>query len=552
MSFTRRTYPEVLDHVLTAVTAGVAAESHPFPSSEDGAPYRHSLLQPPAAEVVSVYGNRGGLSHLFRQDKDYALAEDGQTLEWLEEAELPDPGTLIRVNYYPESAQPVLTDIRTGSVVRTLCETAALEIARLHAQLEAVYKAGFIDTATDSALDKVVALLGIERIRAGRATGEVELTRSAASRGAIHVPAGTRILTADGNVEYETTAAVTLADGQRTIRVAARDLEPNDPLAADALTVLPVPIAGIAGVTNPAPTTLATREESDRELRQRAKSFLHGSERATLGALGEALARQGITADVVEKADQPGYVEITPHAEQLTPEQRQRLLTAIHEVRPAGVRVTVLGVQAPRKVNLRLLLTTVRDLPEEDLRGAHQAVRSQVGEYFARLPAKAAGSVNQLVSRIMTISGVEDVRLLAATWTVDGSAESVLDLAAGELAIAGFPTALGELAIADPNLATAVDAVIVYAADPPAVAAVEGALGELLTTINDASAAGENPTVSYADLLGALGAAPLVATFVCAQPSGLTRELSEAGDEYELTSFERLSVRGVTIREEGG
>ena len=55
MSFRRRTFPEVLDDLLTSITQGVAAESHPFPP--DGAaspPYRLSLQQPPVAGVVSV------------------------------------------------------------------------------------------------------------------------------------------------------------------------------------------------------------------------------------------------------------------------------------------------------------------------------------------------------------------------------------------------------------------------------------------------------------------------------------------------------------------
>lgn len=55
--------------------------------------------------------------------------------------------------------------------------------------------------------------------------------------------------------------------------------------------MLAVPIAGVAAVTNPAPTSLSARDETDAELRTRAKNFLHGSERATLGALRQAIIR---------------------------------------------------------------------------------------------------------------------------------------------------------------------------------------------------------------------------------------------------------------------
>lgn len=328
MSFRRRPFPEVLDNLLSQLAGGVAAEEHPFPPP-GATPFRHALQRPPVAEVVSVYGSRDAQPRLFRRDKDYKLLPGQNALEWLEGAELPDPGTLVAVSYFPASAQPVLTDLQTGSVVRTLAESVGLEIARLYAQLDAVYQAGFVDTAAGSSLDNVVALLGVERVEGGRAQGEVEFRRVEGTAGAINIPAGTRVMTADGSVEYETLTPVTLADGQNVLRAVARDLEPNDPLPADSLAVLPVPIAGIASVTNPAPTAIATAGETDEELRERAKGFLHGSERATLGALRQAVARQQITADVEEDPDRPGHVKITPHAEAMPPELQERLLRAI-------------------------------------------------------------------------------------------------------------------------------------------------------------------------------------------------------------------------------
>ena len=594
MSLRRREFPEVLENLLTAISRGVAAESHPFPPpGANGSPYRHDLQQPPVANVVSVYGSRDGQPHLFRKDVDYALLDgtQRQTIEWKEGAQLPDPGTLIEVNYNPESAQPILTDLYTGSVVRTLSESIALEIARLYAQLEVVYRSGFVDTATGSSLDKVVALLGIERVSGGRAAGEVEFTRSPGSPGIINIPAGTRVITADGNLEYETTASVTLGEGQNTIRVVARDVETNDPLSADTLTVLPVPIVGIAGVTNPAPTAIDTQDETDPELRTRAKNFLHGSERATLGAIKEAIARQGISADVVEPKDAPGYVEITLHAETMPPELEQRLLTAIEESRPAGVKVTPPRAQPPRKVNLELRLTTMDGLLEQDLRAAQRAVHEKIADYFARLPAREAGSINHIVGLTLSVPEVQDMRLLSATWSVDGTVEDVLNAATGQLEIGGFPTVLGELHIADPNLPTLLDIMITYPGDEtrPTDSAIEEALTKALTYLNGLNATelpSEAPEaerakriLSYGKLLyvvplplddkprGSLKdydesepgeiptlpdettVAPYQVQFVLTLESGLSRILSETADEdYTLTPFERLSLSGVEIQ----
>ena len=601
MSLRRRIFPEVLENLLTSVSGGVAAESHPFPAPDaNGGPLRHELERPPVADVVSVYGSRDGQPHLFRKDVDYGLLDAPQprTLEWKEGAELPDEGTLIQVNYRPEDASSVLTDLHAGSVVRTLSESISLELAGLYAQLEAVYQSSFVDTATGSSLDNVVALLGIERVTGGRAVGEVEFTRSPGSRGIINIPAGTRVTTADRAAEYETTGSLTLAETQNAIRVVARDVlaasdpEARGPLPADTLIVLAAPIAGIEGVTNPAPTAITAQDETDAELRVRAKNFLHGSERATLGSIREAIARQGISADVVEPEGAPGYVEITLHADTISPEQEQRLLTAIEESRPAGVKVMTPRVQPPRKVNLKLRLTTVGGLLEQDLRAAQRSVRGEIEDYFARLPVREAGSINRIVGLVLGVPGVEDVRILSATWVADGVVEDVLNTSTERLEIGGYPTVLGDLQIADPNLPTLLSVTVSHPEGEvlPDVPDIQAALSGAMTYLNTVNAA-ELPVdvggrarraLSYGKLLRVIplpgkpgepledyddavvsGAAPALpdetavapyqVQFVFTLESGLSRILAGAADEdYTLTPFERLSPGSVEASQEAG
>ena len=290
MSFRRRNYPEVLDNLLTTLVGGVSAESHPFPPPAGGPSLAHHLEQPPVREVVSVYGMLEGREHRFRAGNDYRLEADRQTLTWLASAGAPDPGSLVYVNYLRDDDTPLVTDLQVGSVVRTITESTALEIARLYAQLEAVYDAGFIDSATGSALDKVVALLDVVRIKGTRPSVKLKFTRADGVRGTISIPAGTRVMDEQVKLEYETIETVSMAQNQNTVTVSARDLEPaNEPVAADSLRVLAVPVAGIRSVTNPGPGSRPRADETDLELRARAKNFLHGSERATLGALQQVL-----------------------------------------------------------------------------------------------------------------------------------------------------------------------------------------------------------------------------------------------------------------------
>ena len=278
-----------------------------------------------------------------------------------------------------------------------------------------------------------------------------------------------------------------------------------------------------------------------------------------------------------------GRVEITPHVEVLAPELQQRLLTAIEDARPAGVHVTLQGAVAPQKVDLELRLTTVTGLLEQDLRAAQRAARDAIGDYFARLPAREAGSVTQLVGLVLGVDGIEDVRIVSAT--VDGA--NVLDAANGVLAIDGFPTVLGDLQIADPNLPTLVTALVTYPkADPPSPAAGprrdpgRAQRGDRLPERPQRERAGRagpaphdlvreaaprrarcpakpGETLESFDtaesppaLPDETSTGPYRVQFVFALASGLSRILAAGGDEYELTPFERLGLAAVEKQEQ--
>ena len=582
MSFRRRTYPEVLENILTGLVQGVAAESHPFPPSP-APPFTHFLERSPVASVVSVYGSRNGQPNRFRENADFVLA-DPQSIAWKDAGgELPDPGTLVSINYVPQDAQANLTDIYPGSVLRTLSETVALEIGRLYAQLEAVYQAAFVDTASGSALDKVVAILGVERVTGNHPAGEVVFTRAGASRGAITLPAGTRITTPDGEVEYETTTTVTLLDGQQTARVPVRDLEPaNDPLAAaDLLTVLPVPIAGIVSVTNPGPTSITARAESDDELRTRVKNVLVGSERATVAALKHAVERQGISAEIIEDPGQPGRITVNTFTDQMSPELLQRVQTALDEARPAGVLVQPPVVQTPARIGLQIRLQTAASLLPADLRAAQESVRAKVADYFAKLPARANASLNKITGLVLSVPGVEDMRLLSATR--DGTA---LAVTGPELDLAGQATVLDQLQLADPALPTLLAAVINYptavaAPDATAIRASLASAFDYLNTLNNADLPANaseqelakrslsfgklllviplpgKPGASLQEFDAASNPAALPASggdyavsFAVTMPSGVSQLLGTPADSYTLTPFERLSLDTVTIHPE--
>lgn len=578
MSFRRRDYPEVLETMLTGLAGGTSAEAHPFPPPGDGT--RTMLDAPPARRLVSVHGARNGLSHRFRAGTDVELSADGTALIWKDAGNKPDAGTLFEVNYLRRDTAGQLTDFEVGSVTRTLVESIARETARVHAEMEGVYRAGFLDTATGRALDNVVALLGVTRVPGGRARTELRFARDAAATGAITIPQGSRVIDTDVTVEYETVEPVTMTPAQRRISVEARDVEPgNTPVAADVLTILPVPVAGIVSVTNPAPAAPGGDPETDAELRNRARAFLQGSERGTLGALRAALARQGLQGEIEEPSDRPGVVVVRPVAETLSPERHAQLARALDEARPAGVRLEIAGVEVPVGVDLALQVATRAGLADPDRRAAHESVRTAVSAYFSALPVKDNASINRIVGDVLAVTGVEDVTLLSADLLLAAGTENRLNAAGGVIDLAGVATALSDVSISDPLLPTQVDLAVSFPAleavpdSNQITAALDVALSHLSDRASGDGAADER-TLSYGKLLhllpAPLGNAATLAAFDAASPkptlptaagvyaislfieqaNGLTRVLSADGDVYVLGVGERLSLGAVSVEAE--
>jgi hypothetical protein len=576
MSFRRKTYPEITESLLNRLLGGVSGEAHAYPPPQAARePFTHPLERTPAESVTALWGRRNGESYRFERGADYVLSTDGARIEWKPAGARPDDGTAVEVHYLPKQREAGVNDLYPGSVVRTLMEAVALETAGLYAQMQAVYDAGFIDTASGGALDHVVRLLGIVRVSAGRNSTELRFARSKNARGEITIPAGTRAATADGAIEYETLADLTLADGQPTAKVPARDtVASNDGVAADALTLLTKPIAGIESVTNPAPSTRLDRDETDDELRTRARRFLVGSERGTLAAIEAAVAAEGVRAELSEP--EPGKVVVQLQADALDPDRRARLTRAVDQVRPAGVQVLLLDGTPPVKVDLDLRLATAPGLPETGLRAIQEQIRRRFTDYFKALPINRDGSVTKLIGLAMGVDGVEDMRLSSAK----AGATDVLDLATSTLTLASLPTELGEIRISDPALATGLTVVVRYPRAEPIpdqaaiTTAVEAALASLNTLAetadpaNDAKrslgwgrltrllplpAAGWAPATLESQWGGSPGAAdadivPYSVQWVFTRPTGVSQVLdAAAAPGFALATEERLSLARASV-----
>jgi phage-related baseplate assembly protein len=462
MTFVAEPFGLFVDDLLSGLTGAVVREGFRFLPEE--APFR---LDPPAPVLrgtVRVHGIAGGAHAVFRAGTDYQVSEDG-IVQWQVEADLtpkaganvPDLGSRFWVNYEHQrlfEAAPRLTDRNPGSVTRLLAETFAREYAVLSGQLEAVYRAGFVETATGRDLDQLALLLGVTRATAAAAGGSVVFSRRTPAAADIALPAGTRVSTKDAPpVLFETTEQRTLRRGELSAEAPIRALVPGRAgiVPAGAIGVLHRPLLGIEAVANPQATAFASGAEDDAALRARLSRALETAGKATTGALVGALSGiEGVREKDIRVAEdpiaRPGLIEIDVA---LPPQEggqarldaiAQRALELIEETRPAGVRVLARlaapvrpGGSAPPPPGgapgegpepVRIVAGEALFFPVDitavlvpgalGLSAAEQAALRSAGEGVVRSFVDEAGLgealvYNRLVAQLMMIEGVQDV-----------------------------------------------------------------------------------------------------------------------------------------------
>lgn len=352
MSFAAEPYGTFVEDLLANLTGGVSRL--PFRYVEEELPFR---LEEPRVRVASVRAH-GLVDQEFTEfvrGRDFRTTSEGH-VEWAAPGQefnppgavLPDPGTVVWVGFdkLPGDTRPLLNDRNPGSVLRTLAESFAREFAVLSQQLDLVYDAAFVETATGRDLDQVAALVGVSRRGATHARGEVVLRRPTPAPADITVPAGTLVSTArPPQITVETTEAVTLRRGSFSVAAPVRAQQPGpDGVAAErTLTVIHRAIFGIEEVLNPAGLAFRGGAEPDDELRSRVSRALESSGRSTVGAIRGALASlEGIREqDVLVQEDHltsPGLVRVKVAAA-ITEETAILASRLLEDHRPAGIRI---------------------------------------------------------------------------------------------------------------------------------------------------------------------------------------------------------------------
>jgi hypothetical protein len=431
VSFIDRGYPDIVRDVLTNLTQGVTREVHRVDYDPGARPLvvpDITLERRPVRRASFVQGliaaadpGAPPIPYVFTPN-DYDLvgdevdSTDRHTIRFRPFGRKPAPGTDLTINYYPRTTDPApVNDLNVGSVVRTVLEAVSRELALVYAQLNAVYDSAFLDTATGDSLERVVALLGYRRFRAGRPAGSVIFRRRAGSTGSITIPAGTPITDAADTIRYETVETRTLLAGESVADVRVRGAaESTAPVEAGQLTVIQRAIAGIDSVANERPTSRVNEEETDEELRARTRAALLAANKGTLESIRFGLLQLPEVRDVsLEEFPNgvPGELRVSVVLAEGGPGGTlpASVLERIEELRPAGIRV-LSGPAASIDLAARVRLTLAgAQLPAAEIEQVREGVRRALIEQIGR-----AGVGARVRNRPLTSALLADARIVDA------------------------------------------------------------------------------------------------------------------------------------------
>lgn len=251
--------------------------------------------------------------------------------------------------------------------------------------IESTYYAGFYQTAQGEQLDRLLALMGFERLPERQATGEVTFTASGGSASSrVDIPAGSRVtteLTSESQrIIFQTTEPASITEGANEVtQVPIRALDPlttslsladeqtgeQTNVAEGAIDTMYDAVQGVASVTNPLPTggsgtradgsaydfVTGRDEETDPAFRRRYENAQALGGSATLDAVTAAVRNAGDGSIVeavrvdetleIQSDGSGGYtgrqIEPIVSLAEDTTANRQAVGQAIYDSRAAGI-----------------------------------------------------------------------------------------------------------------------------------------------------------------------------------------------------------------------
>ena len=213
-------------------------------------------------------------------------------------------------------------NLAVNSPLGIIIQLTSWPLSLLWSALEKIYNAYYILTATGQDLDNLAKNIGITRILAAKATGEVEFTGDEG----VSIPEGFLVETdSDPEIQFETTGETTIDETlTTTVEIIAVEAGSSSNVSANTITEIVNPISGLDSVSNNDPTSGGRDRENDTQFRRRYLDSLDRPGGSTTNS---------IRANVLEETEATACIVL----ENITPEENEEGLP------PKSFEVIALG-----------------------------------------------------------------------------------------------------------------------------------------------------------------------------------------------------------------
>lgn len=320
-------------------------------------------------------------------------------------------------------------DKRQGSIAHDMIAPTAQEIEMLEWELEATYLQGFLDTASDEAIDYHAHELGLERKPAVAATGYANI---GGTNGVI-IPKDYRFISVSGEY-FKSATSVTITNGVASIPLIAETPGEIGNIGIGELIEHERNLVGISTVTNTNGFIGGVDAETDESLRERA--LFKARKPITSGNANHyklwATEVEGVaTAKVFPTWNGPNTVKVVLIAKDGgSPDQTivDATITYIEQERPIGANVTVLPIEEVA-LTINAKLTLNGDLIIADVQ---DAIKQSINAYLLTEADSGIIRIVRIGEAMLDVAGVLDYEDL----TVNGGTSNVT-LSAEQVAIVG-------------------------------------------------------------------------------------------------------------------
>lgn len=328
-------------------------------------------------------------------------------------------------------------DINTDetSIIGKYIRVNAHKISELWEDVEGSYFTAYLDTCRGLALDRNIIQLGLSRNLSQPATGKVTFTGTAG----YEVPFGFTIATED-NVQYFTVEECILDEnGTGTAEVTCVESGINGNCQVGDISVIVNPDENVTSVTNELAFTNGTEEESDFQLRERAKGSIGSQASATINSIkGGLLGIDGVKAVAVyeNSTNETDEMGVPAHSIKIYVYggEDKEIAEMIFSKKPVGIGLVgdvvqtiedISNVEHAVKFNrpieiatyYNINLTTNSSFPSNGVAQVKTAILQYVGGldadniYYSGLSMGEDVIHTKLIKQVLTIDGIEDFSL---------------------------------------------------------------------------------------------------------------------------------------------